>query len=82
MSVVLLVTRRRPFPIADRFESKMHSQLISYVLIDGAGVRHLFSDAHVGQKFQNQVRLYLQLSRKHVDTDLLHKQTKCERGNS
>jgi len=51
VSVVLglmLMSRRIPFSIAtaDGFESKMHSQLIGYVLIDGAGVRHFFGHSH------------------------------------
>jgi len=44
MSVALFV---RHFSIADGFESKMHSQLIGYVLIDGAGVCHFFCHSHV-----------------------------------
>jgi hypothetical protein len=38
---------RRVFSIADGFESKVDSQLIGYVLIDGAGVRHFFRHSHV-----------------------------------
>jgi hypothetical protein len=49
MAIALSLVRMvlRVFSIADRFESKMHSQLVGYVLIDGARVRHLFSDSHV-----------------------------------
>ena len=53
-----------------------------YVLVHGAGVGQLFRHAHIREKFQDQMGLHLQLSRKNVNTDLLHKQTKCKRGDS
>jgi hypothetical protein len=74
--------RRMPFSIAHGLDSKTYPQFIGYVLIDGAGVSEFFRHSQIRQKFQNQMGLHLQLPRKHVDTDLLHKQTKCKRGDS
>ncbi len=73
---------RMGFAIADRRQSIMHPQLVGYVLIDGAGVGQFFRHSQFRKKFQNQVGLHLQLPRKHVNTDLLHKRTECKRGDS
>jgi hypothetical protein len=80
--IVMPVGVRGPFAIATRLDSKPHAQFVGHVLVDGARVRQFFRHTQIGEKFQDQVGLHLQLPRKHVNTDLLHKQTECKRGDS
>jgi hypothetical protein len=82
VSVFLGMRRGGTISIAYRLNAKTHPQLIGYVLIDGARVRQFFRHTQFRKKFQNQMGLHLQLPRKHVNTDFLHKQTKCKRGDS
>jgi hypothetical protein len=82
VAIALFVASRMPFPVADGLQAKTHSQFVGDVLIDRAGVCQLFRHSHFRQKLQNQMGLHLQLTRKHVDTDLLHIRTKCKRGDS
>lgn len=79
---LLAMVLRAILAIADRLDSETYAQLVGDIFIDRARVRQLLRHTEFGEEVQNQVGLHLQLARKHVDTDLLHKQTKCKRGES
>jgi hypothetical protein len=80
--VILAVIGVRSLAIAHRLDSETNSQLVGDILVDRARMRQLFRHTELRQKVQNEVGFHLQLPREDIDTDLLHKQTKCKRGDS
>jgi hypothetical protein len=79
---VAFLMRRAALSVFRKLKAKTDAQFIGDVFIDGARVRELFRHSQFRQQVQNQVRLHLQLTCKHVDADLLHIRTKCKRGGS
>ena len=47
-SIRVVVIGRRTISVADGFQSKLHTQLIGYILVDGTGVCQFFRHSHIG----------------------------------
>jgi hypothetical protein len=53
-------------------KTEVHAEFVRHILIDRAGMGLLLTDPKLGERFQNQVRLDLQLPSQLINSNFLH----------